>query len=130
MLRTIVITASSLGERDIVVRQIYTNLIKEPNLNLVVEKKQAKVNVYHIENETQILVQTYIVTVIPVVVNISSLDEIEGDISFHLAATIETLQKHIDKLKSLQDRRIKKGFYNEQTFEQLARCLCPPDGEY
>ena len=129
MYRTIVITVSSIPERDAFVKRVYANLTKEPIKNILIQKEQVnKINVYHLENEAQILVRVYLVLVIPVLVNLNQLDEITGDVTFHLDETIETLNKHITKLKSLQGRRIRKGGINEQTFEQLVRCLCEVDG--
>jgi hypothetical protein len=131
MYRTIVVTVSSIPERDAFVKRIYTNLTKEPLRNILIQKEQInKINVYHIENEVQILVRVYFVLIIPVLVNLNQLDDITGDVTFHLDETIETLTKHITKLKSLQGRRIRKGGINEQTFEQLVRCLCETDGQH
>jgi hypothetical protein len=121
----IVVTVSSIIERDRVIKKIYTNLKKEPDTRFVVQQDQVnRVKVLqYCGGGVYVPIRTYVVIVIPVLIDLSPLYSFQGTVDYHLEETIEHLQKLTTKLQSLSGRKVMKGISNEQAREQLAREL-------
>jgi len=122
----IVITVSSIIERDKLIKTIYTNLTTEPPVEFIIIQDQInRIKVFHkVSREVKVLIRTYLVIVLPVIMNLKLLDSIYGQIDFRLDNTINQLYSLIDKLKALQGQKLVKGnITNDSELEQLARIL-------
>jgi len=122
---TIVITANTIDARDAFVRKLYSQLTSEPSTTyIVVQDRLNRIQIYQrTKSGYRILVKTYLVIVLPVHINLAPLTELTGTVDFHLDYTIDTVQKLLTKLKSLQGTHELKGAMNGKTFEQLVRSL-------
>jgi len=122
---TIVVSVSNIAEREQLMKRIYTNLTKEPDLHFsVVQDQFNRIKLFHnAENGVRVLLRTYLILIIPVLVDLGPLHSIYGTIDFHLEETIKHLQSLTANLQALQGRRIVKGSKNEQTLKQLDQCL-------
>lgn len=129
---TIIITVSSINEREKLTKTIYGNLTSTIVPNLVVQQDQVnRIKVFHnVGDGIKVLIRTYIVVVIPIIVDLGLLDSFTGAITFHLDDTIEHLTRLINKLQSLQGYRIVKGNNNAKALEQLVDQLRGANGEY
>jgi len=107
---TTVITVSSVSARDNLIKDIYTDLTKEPSTQFTIVQSQAnKIQIFHnAENGIKVLIRTYLVVVIPVLINLEPLNKIYGYVDYQLNDTINLLYAQIDKLKSLQNRKFFK----------------------
>jgi hypothetical protein len=121
---TILVSVSSVYARDQLIKKIYTNLTKEPSTTFTVQQDQVnRIKVfYNAGPRVRVLIRTYLVLIIPVLIDFNPLHSIYGDIEFHLDETIEYLQKLTAKLQALQGRRIVKG-NNIETFGKLVDSL-------
>lgn len=124
---TILITVSSILERDKLIQRIYTNLTKEPSTTFTIIKSQVnKVQVFHnVGPQVRALIRTYLVLVVPVLIDLNPLRSVLGIVDFHLEETITQLENLTSKLRSMQGRRIVKGNTNGacNLLEQLNSCL-------
>jgi ribonuclease D len=109
--RTIVISVSSPHERDAYIRRIYANLTSEPSQTFtVVQNGINKVQVFHnASQDVRVLIRTYVVVIIPVMMDISVLKDFTGNLTFHLDETITALQAIIHSLSSMQGSRVVKA---------------------
>lgn len=122
----IVITVSSIHNRDKLIRQIYKQLTLEPSRVFTIQQDQInRIKVFHnVGDGVKVLIRTYLVIVIPILVDLSPLNEIYGSIDFYLDETIEQLTNLINKLQSLKGHKVIKGKNNGKSLEQqLARIL-------
>lgn len=121
---TIVATVPNIAARDKLIKQIQTNLTKEPSTQFTVIKDQVnRVKVFHnVSSDIRVLIRTYLVIVIPVMVDLSSLNSLYGNLDFHLEDTIKQLSVLIGRLKSMQGKRFVKPRTNND-FESLLKCL-------
>jgi hypothetical protein len=123
---TIVVTVTSIYERDKLIKTIYTNLTKEPSTTFIVQQDQVnRIKIFHnIGKGVRVLIRTYLVLVIPVIIDLSQLNSIYGIVDFKLDATIKHLLSFVTKLQALQGRKIIKGNTNVKELEQLVKQLC------
>jgi len=123
---TIVVSVSTIHERDMLIKRTYQGLHKEPNTKFsIVQDQVNRIKVFlNCPDGMKVLIRTYIVLIIPIIVDLNPLHSLYGNIDFHLEKTISHLQSITRNLQSLQGRHIVKGSRNEQTFKQLARSLC------
>lgn len=123
---TILISVNSTYERDKLIKRIYTNLTTEPDTTFTVQKDQVnRIKVFHnVGPNTRVLIRTYLVLVIPVIMDLEPLNSIYGTVDFHLDETINYLTALTKKLQALQGKRIVKGKSNDATFRQLVESLC------
>ncbi len=130
--KQVVVSVSTVSERDKLIKQIYTNLTKEPDTRFTVLKDQVnRVQVFHnVGINLRVLIRTYLVVIIPVLVDLSPVTSIIGDLHFHLDETIKDLTALINRLQTLQGHHIIKGSTNAETIRQLARGLCEINGEH
>jgi hypothetical protein len=122
----IVITVSSIHNRDKLIRQIYKQLTLEPSRVFTIQQDQInRIKVFHnVGDGVKVLIRTYLVIVIPILVDLSPLNEIYGSIDFYLDETIGQLTNLINKLQSLKGHKVIKGKNNGKSLEQqLARIL-------
>lgn len=121
---TYVYTVSTIPERDILIRRIYANLTAPPQLFLVQQDQVNRIKVFHdADPGIRALFRTYLVIVIPIIVDLKPLDSICGNVDFKLDETISRLQKTLSKLQALQGRRFVKG-NSDASFRQLVESLC------
>lgn len=107
----IVMSVSTLNERDKIIRRIYDNLTKEPNLQFTIVQDQVnRIKIFHnTPDGTKILIRTYLVICLPIIIDLTPLYELYGSIDFNLDETINHLTKIIHKLQSMQGKRVVKG---------------------
>ena len=122
---TIIVSVSTIHERDVYIKRIYTNLTTEPQTTFTVQKDQVnRIKVFHNTGpRVRVLIRTYLVIVIPVLVDLTLLDSILGTVDFHLDETINHLQKLINRLQTYQGRRVVKGSNNKTNTDNLERIL-------
>lgn len=123
--RTVVISVPSVGDRDRVIRDIYTNLTSDLDIQFsVVQDQVNRIKLFHnVGKGIKIPIRTYIVVVIPIIVDLSPLRNLYGYIDFHLDETIEHLQNLIGTLRSMQGHKIVKGNGNGETLSDLLGAL-------
>ena len=122
----IVISVSSINERDKMVKRIYTSLTKEPNIQFTILQDQInRVRILHnVREGVKIPIRTYLVVVIPIIMDLSPLHNIFGSVEFDLEHTIDHLTKLLHRLQSMNGHKVIKGVNNnEQTLRQLASSL-------
>ena len=123
---TVVLSVSSITDRDKMIKQIYTNLTSNKDRSITIQQDQLnRIKVFHnVSRDNKVLIRTYLVIVIPITINLNILKCATGTVDFHLNETIESLNLLIKKLQSLQGRRVvKENILNESTLKQLDRLL-------
>jgi len=125
MTETTVISVRNVFERDKFIKQIYTNLTKEPSLEfIVVQDRVNMVSIYHnIPNCTRVLIKSYLIIILPVLIDLRPLDSVYGSVTFHLDETIKVLYETINLLKSKQGKKIITENSNVETASELDRLL-------
>ena len=116
----VVITVSTIHNRDKLIRQIYKQLTCEPTSAFTIQQDQVnRIKVFHnAKDGIKILIRTYLVIVIPILVDLSPLSSLYGNIDFYLDETIGQLTKTIDKLQALKGHKVIKGNNNVKSLEQ------------
>lgn len=116
----VVVTVSSIAKRDKLVKQIYTQLTSEPSTQFTVVQDQInRIKVFHnVGGGVKVLIKTYIVIVIPVLIDLSPLYSIYGSIDFYLDDTINQLSGIVSKLQNLKGHKVIKGTGNGKSLEQ------------
>jgi hypothetical protein len=110
MENSIIISVNSIPERDIRVKEIYKELTRNPNKNFLIQQDRVnRIKIFHNKSGLRILLQTYVVVVLPVLLDFSPLDACMGVVDFRLDVTIDRLIKLTTKLQSIQGKRIVKG---------------------
>ena len=116
----IVITVSTIMQRDKLIRQIYKQLTLEPSSTFIIQQDQVnRIKVFHnIGDGVKVLVRTYLVIIIPILIDLSPLNAVYGNVDFYLDETIGQLTKLIDKLQLLKGHKVIKGNKNGKSLEQ------------
>lgn len=116
----VVITVSSVMRRDKLIRQIYKQLTLEPSTVFTIQQDRInRIKVFHnVGDGVKVLVRTYLVIVIPVLVDLSPLDSLYGSVDFCLDETIGQLTKLVNKLQLLKGHKVIKGNRNVKSLEQ------------
>ena len=116
----VVITVSSVMRRDKLIRQIYKQLTLEPSTVFPIQlDRLIRIKVFHnIGDGVKVLVRTYLVIIIPVLVDLSPLDSLYGSVDFYLDETIGQLTKLVNKLQLLKGHKVIKGNHNVKSLEQ------------
>lgn len=116
----IVVTVSTIMQRDKLIRQIYKQLTLEPSSTFIIQQDQVnRIKVFHnIGNGVKVLVRTYLVIIIPILIDLSPLNAVYGNVDFYLDETIGQLTKLIDKLQLLKGHKVIKGNKNGKSLEQ------------
>ena len=116
----VVITVSSVMRRDKLIRQIYKQLTLEPSTVFTIQQDRInRIKVFHnVGDGVKVLVRTYLVIIIPVLVDLSPLDSLYGSVDFYLDETIGQLTKLVNKLQLLKGHKVIKGNHNVKSLEQ------------
>ena len=116
----VVITVPSVMRRDKLIRQIYKQLTLEPSTVFTIQQDRInRIKVFHnVGDGVKVLVRTYLVIVIPVLVDLSPLDSLYGSVDFYLDETIGQLTKLVNKLQLLKGHKVIKGNHNVKSLEQ------------
>jgi hypothetical protein len=116
----VVITVSSVMRRDKLIRQIYKQLTLEPSTVFTIQQDRInRIKVFHnVGDGVKVLVRTYLVIIIPVLVDLSPLDSLYGSVDFCLDETIGQLTKLVNKLQLLKGHKVIKGNRNVKSLEQ------------
>ncbi|HPM74572.1 MAG TPA: hypothetical protein PLA71_02480 [Saccharofermentans sp.] len=116
----VVITVSSVMRRDKLIRQIYKQLTLEPSTVFTIQQDRInRIKVFHnVGDGVKVLVRTYLVIIIPVLVDLSPLDSLYGSVDFCLDETIGQLTKLVNKLQLLKGHKVIKGNHNVKSLEQ------------
>ena len=131
----IVVTVSSILKRDKLIKKVYYNLTEnlksDPATKLrIVQDQINRIRVYNHTSNTNILIRTYLVIVVPVLINLNPIYEITGDVTFNLSDTIKDLQELTTRLQNLDGHKVMKGNTNEQTLGKLVSSLSGINGKY
>jgi len=123
-LNTTVISVNSVPERDIAVKELYKTLTRNPNKNFLIQQDRVnRIKIFHNKSGLRILLQMYIVIILPVLLDFSPLDSIYGTVDFRLDNTIERLEKLTRKLKSIQGTRTINGKVGAQKLKNALNNL-------
>ena len=108
--KTIVLTVSTIQERRELVKRIYTNLTKEPSTTFTILQDQInRIKIFlNGEKGVKVLIRTYVVVVMPILIDLKQLNNYYGYVDFKLDATINHLQDLITKLKTMQGQKFIK----------------------
>ena len=126
----IVVTVPSIIRRDKLIKEIYTNLTKEPSYKYTVTKDQVnRIKIFHnVGPGVKVLIRTYVVLVIPVQIDLKQLDTFFGEVDFHLDETIQELILLVNRLQKLQGKRTVKERKSGASFKQLVNQLSGVNG--
>ena len=116
----VVVTVSSVMKRDKLIKQIYKQLTFEPSTVFTIQQDRVnRIKVFHnVGDGVKVLVRTYLVIVIPILIDLSPLDTIYGSVDFCLDETIGQLTKLLNKLQGLKGHKVIKGNRNVKSLEQ------------
>jgi len=116
----VVVTVSSVVKRDKLVKQIYKQLTFEPSTVFTIQQDRVnRIKVFHnVGDGVKVLIRTYLVIVIPILIDLSPLDTIYGSVDFCLDETIGQLTKLLNKLQGLKGHKVIKGNRNVKSLEQ------------
>ena len=107
MENSIIISVNSIKERDKIVKKLYTSLSKSAGAKFTIQKDRInRIKIYHNKKNTQILVSTYIVIILPVLLDLSPIESITGTAEFRLDETIVRLETLARKLRGLQGKKV------------------------
>lgn len=116
----VVVTVSNITKRDKLIKQIYKQLVNEPSTQFTIIQDQInRIKVFHnVSGGVKVLVRTYLVIVIPVMIDLSPLFSIYGSVDFYLDETINQLSVLVSKLQNLKGHKVIKGTGNGKSLEQ------------
>ena len=116
----VVVTVSTIAKRDKLVKQIYTQLTSEPSTQFTVAQDQInRIKIFqNVGGGVKVLIKTYLVIVIPVLIDLSPLYSIYGSIDFYLDDTINQISGIVNKLQKLKGHKVIKGTGNGKSLEQ------------
>jgi len=110
MENSIVISVNTISERDTMVRDIYKSLTTNPNKQYTIQQDRVnRIKIFHNKGSLKILIQTYLIVVLPVLLDFSPLENLYGTVDFRLNETIDRLVKITHRLQSLQGKRVVSG---------------------
>jgi hypothetical protein len=128
----IVVSVSTITQREKLIKKMYTQLTADPiavQKLAIVQDQVNRIRVYHKlgEGRTQ-LIRTYLVLVIPLLIDLNPIYSIVGDVTFELSETIKNLKDLTVKLENMQGHRVMRGNTNESTLGQLVNSLQGTNG--
>jgi len=110
MHNTILTSVNTIAERDKTIKDLYKTLTASKDKRFTIQQDRVnRIKIFHNKGSLRILVSTYIVVVLPVLLDFSPLDQIEGTVDFRLDNTIDRLVKLTGKLCALQGKKVIKG---------------------
>jgi hypothetical protein len=119
---TYIISVSSIPERDKLIKKLYSQLTVEPDLRFTTTQDQVnRIRIYHnVATDIRVLIRTYLVLVVPLIIDLRPLLSLTGTLDFDLSETICLLQSTVNKLQAMQGRRVVNSAVNlEGLFESL-----------
>ena len=127
MKKSIVISVNTIAERDLVMQNIQEQLESQIDSHYIIQKDRVNRIQYFYktdpEHSYKTHIATYVVVVLPIILDLEPLHNITGEVSFHLDSVILKLTKLTKELTALRGTRIVKENTDTETFEQLIRCL-------
>lgn len=128
---TIIITTPTLQAKHTTLSTIYSNLTTEPSITYSITKDSSTIKIFHtVSPDLKVLIRTYIVLVLPVQIDLTSLSSFTGNLTFHLDETILAVEKILLNLQSLQGHRQINGAGNVETLTRLAKSISQITGKY
>jgi hypothetical protein len=110
MNNTILTSVNTIPERDKTIKELYASLTAKKDKRFTIQQDRVnRIKIFHNKGSLRILVSTYLVIVLPVLIDFSPLDQIEGTVDFQLDNTIDRLVKLTGKLYALQGKKFIKG---------------------
>lgn len=124
----IVVSTNTTSQRDSTTQLIYNRLVELNKLvdNIkIVKEGVGKIKVFHTAgNNTPILIRTYLIVVIPVIVNMTAIESIYGNVYFDFNNSIEQLESALKKLRAIEGhRKIKSPLSTKDDLEQILNSL-------
>lgn len=127
-----VIVTTSLDKRKRIIQDIREKLTKAipPDGSIKMAQSQVnKIDLYHkVNSENFVIFRSYIVIVIPVIVNLNALNELYGDLFFDCSGLINELYGTIKRLRGIEGKTIRR--LNNAKFKGLAEGLYGIPREY
>jgi hypothetical protein len=110
MENSVVISVNTIPERDLMIKDLYKTLTTNTDRQYTIQKDRVnRIKIFHIKGNLRILINTYIVVILPVLLDFSPLENVYGTVDFRLDATIDRLIKLTHKLQSIQGKRVVEG---------------------
>lgn len=110
MQNSVIISVNTVPERDQMIKDLYRELTSNKDKNYLIQQDRInRIKIFHIKGSLRILINTYVVIVLPVLLDLSSLENLHGTVDFRMDATIDTLLKLTHKLQTIQGKRIIKN---------------------
>ena len=107
----ILLSVNTIQERDEIIKDMYKTLTSQAGRNYIIQKDRVnRIRVYHKQKNIQILINTYVVVILPVLLDFSPLNDLIGTVDFRLDKTIDRLIKLTGRLQMLQGKRVVSGF--------------------
>jgi len=124
----IVVSTNTTSQRDSTTQLIYNRLVELNKLvdNIkIVKEGVGKIKVFHTAgNNTPILIRTYLIVVIPVIINMTAIESIYGNVYFDFNNSIEQLESALKKLRAIEGhRKIKSPLSTKDDLEQILNSL-------
>lgn len=110
MENSVVISVNTIPERNLMIKELYETLSLNSTKQYTIQKDRVnRIKVFHNKGSLRILIQTYLVIILPVILDFSPLESVYGTVDFRLENTIDRLIKLTHKLQSIQGKRVVKG---------------------
>jgi len=107
MENSVVVSVNTVHERDIAIKKLYKSLQKQASTKFTIQQDQLnRIKVFHNKGSMRVLITTYLVIVLPVIMDLSPLETLTGTVDFRLDETIIKLENLAQHLRSLQGKRI------------------------
>lgn len=107
MENSVVVSVNTIHERDIAIKKLYKSLQKQASTKFTIQQDQVnRIKVFHNKGSMRVLITTYLVIVLPVIMDLSPLETLTGTVDFRLDETIIKLENLAQHLRSLQGKRI------------------------
>lgn len=121
---TTIITTTTIQAKHQTLSTIYSNLTIEPTTIYSITRDSNTIKIFHnISPDLKVLIRTYIVLVLPIQIDLSSLNSFTGNLTFHLDDTILAVEKILFNLQSLQGHRQINGANSNAVFTAIKNSL-------
>jgi hypothetical protein len=118
---SIIVSVNTIAERDRAIRKLYKSLLKNSSKKFTIQQDRVnRIKVFHNKGSLRVLIVTYLVIILPVLVDLSSLDGFRGTVDFRLDETIIKLEEITARLRTLNG---KKYYTKTTTSKDLANAL-------
>jgi len=107
MENSIIVSVNTVQERDAAIKKLYKSLQKQATNRFTIQQDQVnRIKVFHNKGNMRVLITTYLVIVLPIIIDLSPLDTLTGTVDFRLDETIIKLETLAHHLRSLQGKRV------------------------